>query len=52
MSELLNRTRAVLRLKHYSYKTEKIYIYWMRKYFHFHSLRHPSEMRAAEVEAF
>ena len=52
MSEILNRTRAVMRLKHYSYKTEKVYIYWMKKYFHFHNLRHPNEMGAVEVEAY
>lgn len=52
MSALLNQTRAVMRLKHYSYKTEKIYIYWMKKYFHFHNLRHPKEMGAVEVEDY
>lgn len=52
MSKLLDQTRALMRLKHYSYKTEKIYIYWMKKFFHFHQLRHPAEMAAAEVEAF
>jgi hypothetical protein len=52
MSELLNRTRAVMRLRHYSYKTEKVYIYWMKQYFYFHELRHPAEMGAVESEAF
>lgn len=52
MSELLTRTRAVMRLKHYSYKTEKIYVYWMKKYFYFHDLKHPKELSAAEIEEF
>lgn len=52
MSKLLDQTRAVMRMRHYSYKTEKIYIYWMKQYFYFHKLRHPLEMGAAEVEAF
>lgn len=52
MSELLDQTRAMMRLRHYSYKTEKIYVYWMKQYFYFHNLRHPKEMGAAEVEAF
>lgn len=52
MSKLLEETRAVMRLRHYSYKTEKIYVYWMKQYFHFHNLRHPKEMGAVEVEAF
>jgi integrase len=52
MSKLLDRTRAVMRLKHYSYKTEKTYIHWMKQYFYFHKLRHPAEMSAPQVEAF
>jgi integron integrase len=52
MSKLLDQTRALMRMRHYSYKTEKTYIYWMKQYFHFHNLRHPKEMGAAEVEAF
>lgn len=52
MSKLLDQTRALMRLRHYSYKTEKIYIYWMKQYFYFHNLRHPKEMRAKEVEEF
>ncbi|HSK70357.1 MAG TPA: phage integrase N-terminal SAM-like domain-containing protein [Pyrinomonadaceae bacterium] len=41
-----------MRMRHYSYKTEKIYVYWMRQYFFYHKLRHPKEMGAAEVESF
>lgn len=52
MSELLDQTRALMRMRHYSYKTEKIYIYWMKQYFYFHKLRHPKQMGATEVEAF
>jgi len=52
MSELLKRRRALWRLRHYSYKTEKLYIYWMKQYFYFHKLRHPKEMGAVEIEAF
>jgi hypothetical protein len=42
--KLLDQTRAVMRMWHYGYKTEKIYIYWMKQYFDFHNLRHPAEM--------
>ncbi len=52
MSQLLDETRAVMRVRHYSYKTEKIYIYWMKHYFRFHGLQHPKELGAAEIEAF
>ena len=33
---LIERAREVLRLKHYSIRTEKAYIGWMRRYTVFH----------------
>jgi integron integrase len=50
--ELFNRTRATLRRKHYSIRTEKSYLRWIRQYLTFHNQRHPMEMGAAELEAF
>lgn len=52
MSKLLDDVRNVLRVRHYSYETEKIYVYWIRQYIFFHNIRHPKEMGAAEVEAY
>ena len=52
MSILLDNVRNVMRVRHYSYQTEKTYIYWIKKYIYFHKIRHPAEMGAAEVEAF
>ena len=52
MPKLLDRVRALLRMRHYSYETEKRYIYWIRLYIGFHNIRNPLEMGAAEVEAF
>ncbi len=52
MPKLLDRVRALMRMRHYSYETEKRYIYWIRHYIGFHNIRNPSEMGAAEVEAF
>ncbi|MGI8669655.1 MAG: integron integrase [Aridibacter sp.] len=52
MSKLLNNVRNVMRVRHYSYETEKIYIYWIRQYIFFHNVTHPAEMGAVEVEAF
>lgn len=50
--KLLDRVRERIRVKHYSRSTEKTYIYWIRLYIHYHGLRHPQDMGAAEVEAF
>jgi integron integrase len=52
MSKLLDQTRAVLRTRHYSYRTEQAYIDWIVKYIRFHNIRHPAEMGATEIEAF
>jgi cbb3-type cytochrome oxidase cytochrome c subunit len=44
--------RERLRYGHYSLSTERSYVYWVRWFVRFHSLRHPRDMGAAEVEAF
>jgi integron integrase len=50
--KLLDRVRDVVRMKHYSYRTEETYVYWIRRYILFHNKRHPSEMGKVEIEAF
>ena len=52
MSKLLDQVRHAIRLKHYSLRTEESYIFWIKKYIHFHRLRHPAEMREEEVRQF
>jgi len=49
---LLDQVREQIRLKHYSIRTERVYCEWIKRYVRFHNYRHPSEMGAAEVEAF
>jgi len=50
--KLLDQVRDAIRLKHYSYRTEKTYVYWIRRYILFHNKRHPQEMGTAEVAQF
>jgi len=50
--KLLDQVRDVIRMKHYSYRTEESYVAWIRRFILFHNKRHPSEMRAAEIEQF
>ena len=45
---LLDRVRTAVRLRHYSRRTEKAYVAWIRRFIVFHERRHPSEMGAAE----
>lgn len=49
---LLDLVRARCRVKHYSIRTEKRYVDWIRRFILFHGKRHPVEMGAKEIEAF
>ncbi|WP_137820620.1 integron integrase [Pseudomonas sp. 2FG] len=50
--KLLDQLRDQIRLKHYSIRTEHVYCEWVKQFIRFHQYRHPTEMGAAEVEAF
>lgn len=49
---LREQVRAVMRLHHYSIRTEQSYWYWIRYFIRFHQLRHPLELGTAEVKSF
>lgn len=48
----LEQVVAKLRVKHYSLRTEKSYVDWIKRYILHHGKRHPKDMGAAEVEGF
>ena len=50
--KLLDRVRTAVRLRHYSRRTEKAYVDWIRRYIVFHQRKHPSTMGATEIVAF
>src|SRR5262249_57725893 len=49
---LLERVREAIRARHYSRRTEKTYVAWIRRYIFFHGKRHPAEMGAREITEF
>jgi integrase len=49
---LLDRVRGAIRARHYSRRTEKAYVGWIRRYIFFHGKRHPAEMGGPEVARF
>jgi integron integrase len=49
---LLEVVRDTLRRLHYSYRTEKTYLYWIRYFILWSGKRHPREMGAPEVTAY
>jgi integron integrase len=50
--KLLDRMREALRVRRYAIRTEDCYVDWAKRFILFHGKRHPSEMGAAEVNAF
>ena len=49
---LLDQMRQVIRVKHYSIRTEKTYLSWAKHFIRWSGMRHPAEMGAPEIEAF
>ncbi len=50
--KLLDQVRDLIRLKHYSIRTEQAYPGWIRRFILFHHKRHPKEIGKTEIEAF
>ena len=50
--KLLDQYSEILRNRHYSLRTEKTYVGWVRKFILHHHKRHPREMGVAEINDF
>ena len=51
-SGLLERVRECCRVRHYSLRTERAYVDWIRRFVMANGKRHPRDMGADEVEVF
>lgn len=49
---LYDRIIEVLRVRHYSRRTEEAYLHWMRRFIEFHQHRHPRGLREVDVNRF
>jgi integron integrase len=49
---LLDRVRLRVRARHYSPRTEKAYVGWVRRFVVFHGKRHPDQMGVPEVAGY
>ncbi len=49
---LMARVRGAIRSRHFSYRTEEAYVHWIKRFIHFHGLRHPQALGEPEVTAF
>lgn len=52
MPKLLEQVRSLIRLRHYSIRTETAYLYWIKHYILFHNKRHPSELGERHLTQF
>jgi integron integrase len=50
--KLLDQVRGLLRVKHYSYRTEQCYVHWILRYIRFHGIKHPNTLGTPEIEQF
>ncbi len=42
----------ILRIKHYSPRTEQAYVNWIKRFILYHNKRHPRDMGMPEISAF
>ena len=50
--KLLDQVRQIIRVKHYSLRTEESYISWIKRFIFFHNKKHPIEMGEKEIGEF
>ena len=50
--KLLDQVRQAIRTRHYSDKTEKAYVHWIKRYIFFHNKRPPMELAELEIGQF
>jgi len=51
-SPFIESIRRTMRLRGYSIRTEKSYLYWIKFYIRFHSRKHPKDMGKDEIIQF
>jgi integron integrase len=50
--KLLDQVRQAARARHYSTRTEKVYVVWIKRFILFHGKRHPLEIGEPEINQF
>ena len=51
-NRFMDQLRLHIRDAGLAYRTEQTYIYWVKRFIHFHKKRHPKDMNMMDVEAF
>ena len=50
--KLLDQVRNLMRLRHLSHKTERVYVSYIREFILFHDKRHPKEMGVDKIRKY
>ncbi len=50
--KLLDQGRQVIRVKHFSLRTEESYVNWIKRFVFFHNKKYPVEMGEKEIGGF
>jgi len=50
--KLLDRVREAIRVRHYSRRTERAYVQWIKRFIVFHGIRHPAQMGKTKMSQF
>ena len=50
--KLLDQIRQLMRLRHYSLRTEEAYVGWIWRYILFHGKRHPRDLAESDIASF
>src|SRR5688572_26501891 len=48
----MERVRHAIRVRHYSRRTEASYTAWIRRYIHYHGMKHPEVLSPEHLSAF
>ena len=51
-SKFIQLVRDVMRANHYSYQTEKAYLFWIKDYIRFHAMEHPQNLAERDVSDY
>jgi site-specific recombinase XerD len=52
LPKLFERIHATFRLKHFSLKTEKSYLYYIKDFLRYHQMRHPRDLGVEEIREY
>ena len=50
--KLLDQVRAEIRTRHYSRRTSRSYVGWIRRFIYFSGLRHPKDLGSEDVRRY